>query len=501
MLFHDPVFVFGFLPAVVIGYGLVRRFLGREPGFVFLGLASLSFYGSHDVRLAALLVGSITMNFTCGEALGRLPHGRAAARALLGLGILANLALLGYFKYSNFFIGNLRELGFGYDYVDLIFPVGLSFYSFVQIGYLVDVYAGLARRQPFARYFLFGAFFPYVTAGPLVLQREILPQYDARGSAFPNAVVLAAGVSIFVMGLFKKLVLADNVAPFANGVFAVAADGGALAPGAAWTGALAYTLQLYFDFSAYSDMAIGLGALLGFKLPPNFNSPLKACSLIEFWRRWHITMSRFFTNYVYMPLAVGGSRRFMDASPWTRFGATIGGPVFVTFLVAGIWHGAGWTFVVFGLLHGAGLVANHAWAHSGMSSPPRTLGWLLTLLLVVVSLVFFRAESISSALAVLQGMTGLTSSVADAQLPVVADPIRAWTWIVALAGLALVAPNTLQIMRRCDLLTERVASEPASWWARLVWQPNVLWALACGITLVVSILSVSGESPFLYYRF
>jgi D-alanyl-lipoteichoic acid acyltransferase DltB (MBOAT superfamily) len=311
---------------------------------------------------------------------------------------------------------------------------------------------------------------------------------------------------VFGIGLSKKLLLADPMAAFADPVFEAAAEGGAVAPTLAWIGTLAYTLQLYFDFSGYSDMALGIAWLFGFRLPLNFDSPLKACSITDFWRRWHITMTRFFTNYLYAALAVPMTRRALRGAyrhP-ARFLAATVVPVTLTFVLAGLWHGAGWTFVVFGLIHGLALALNHAWREAGMRPLPSVLGWLSTMAVVVLGLVFFRAADVTSALALLAAMAGMAPATAAgaaqsalAQL----DPGAALVWIAALGAIALGCPNTQELMSGHWFSSDPQPPARRAWPAWLAWRPTPAWAAIGALALAAALGSISSDAAFLYYQF
>jgi len=345
VLFNSYAFLFVFLPATLLVFMAARR---GGPGLALgaLTLASLGFYGWWDPRFLALLLGSAVANFAFGRALMARPAD--ARRPWLVAGVVFNLGLLGWFKYAGFLSANLAALGAPTPVLDIVLPVGISFFTFQQIAYLVDVSRGLSDRYGFRDYLLFVAFFPQLIAGPIVHHREMMPQLlTGRG---PRAEDFAIGATLFAAGLFKKVVLADSLAPFASPVFAAADAGLAVTTAEAWGAALAYALQLYFDFSGYSDMALGLARLFGVRLPINFDSPYQATSLIDFWRRWHMTLSRFLRDYLYIPL--GGNRQG-PARRWVN--------LMITMALGGLWHGAGWGFLIWGLIHGAGLAANHAW--------------------------------------------------------------------------------------------------------------------------------------------
>ncbi len=378
MSFYAPEFIFGFLPLCFLGFVAVHRLWGWDAALLWLAGASLVFYGQWSVALAGLLLGSILFNYGAARLLLARIDDRRMARRLLLAAIVANLGLLGWFKYTNFLIDNANLVaGTALPYLDIVLPVGISFYTFIQIGFLVEVYNRQVGDVRFGHYLLFGTFFPCVTAGPIILQKDILPQLAEDRVAKLDSTRIAVALTVFGIGLFKKLILADNIAPFADGVFDSAAAGVPVGAALAWIGALTYTLQLYFDFSAYSDMALGIGYLFGIKLPLNFNSPLKACSITDFWRRWHMTMTRFFTHYLYAPIAMPLTRRALQRSygRTTRFLLATAVPVSATFVLAGLWHGAGWTFVVFGLIHGLALAVN-SWLARGAHGEPAADGGL-----------------------------------------------------------------------------------------------------------------------------
>ncbi len=318
--------------------------------------------------------------------------------------IAVNLIFLIYFKYANFFVDNLNQLtGSAWTFAQVVLPLGISFFTFTQIAFLVDTYQGKVKEFNFVHYALFVTYFPHLIAGPVLHHAEMMPQFARRAVCRINWDNVAVGLSIFVLGLAKKVLLADSVADFSTPVFEAVKAGGEPMLIEAWVGALAYTLQLYFDFSAYSDMAIGLSLMFNVRLPLNFNSPYKATSIIEFWRCWHMTLSRFLRDYLYIPLGgsrLGAPRRYAN--------------LVITMLLGGLWHGAGWTFVIWGALHGFYLLVNHAWrglkARMGWSDGGRlaALGaGALTFLAVVAGWVFFRADSFSTAVTMLQGMAGM----------------------------------------------------------------------------------------------
>ncbi len=505
MVFNSFQFLLIFLPACYFGFLLVHHFMGWRGVFPYLAAASLVFYAQFSVTLAVILAGSVVLNYVAGMAIIQVQENRRTAGLITASAVAANLFALGYFKYTNFLIDIANSVaGTGYSHLQIILPVGVSFFTFIQIGFLIEAFNGQVKKVGLGRYALFAAFFPCVTAGPLVLQREMFEQMEKKsGSAFSTA-ALSAGLTIFSIGLFKKVVLADTIAPYADTAFDGVAAGAAIDAVNAWIGSLSYSLQLYFDFSGYSDMAVGLGLIFGIKLPLNFNSPFKATSISDFWRRWHMTMTRFFTTYVYTPLAMKMTRRAAQAgmSRSQRFMLASAMPITYTFVIAGIWHGAGWTFVVYGLIHGVALAINHAWREFKLPDLGRHAGWLATMSVVVTGLVVFRAPDLQTAGVMLSAMWGvdlLTGAAASfGQLT------HAMIWpaalIAALGTLVLNMPNSQEILRNqwvsCDPEPQETAKSGA-----LRWVPNAAWAGATATVLLAGFATLGNNTSFLYYQF
>ncbi|MGR9037820.1 MAG: MBOAT family O-acyltransferase, partial [Gammaproteobacteria bacterium] len=372
MLFNSYGFIFLFLPVVLTVFFMIGKKEHHSIAIAWLVGASLFFYAWWNPAYLGLMLGSILFNYAIGISLSS-DEFKSSRKGILIIGITANLALLVYYKYANFFVDNLNALFGRFLYLDtVILPLAISFFTFQQIAYLVDTYKGETKELNFLHYCLFVTFFPQLIAGPIVHHREMLPQFERDSLYSINVKRHAVGYTIFAFGLFKKLVLADGIAAYAIPAFQAADAGIQLTLFEAWTGALAYTFQLYFDFSGYSDMAIGLAMMFGIRLPLNFNSPYKATNIIEFWRRWHMTLSRFMRDYIYIPL--GGNKKGLVGRHLN---------LMITMLLGGLWHGAGWNFMFWGGLHGFYLIANHFWrsfftgkaATSGMG---RGFGWLLT---------------------------------------------------------------------------------------------------------------------------
>jgi len=513
VLFNSVPFLFVFLPVLLVVFFRLGRHSHRLAA-AWLTAGSLFFYAWWNPAFVGLLLGSILFNFYVGRALARGGDvGSARRRRLLFVGVALDLLLLGFFKYANFFIGTVDAvLGAHYGFVDIVLPLGISFFTFTQIAFLVDAARGEAKEFDFIHYSLFVSYFPHLIAGPVLHHKEMMPQFAHAKTYRFSTEFFTVGLTMFALGLFKKVVLADGVAPFAAPLFAAAERGDALFFFQAWGGALAYTLQLYFDFSGYSDMAIGLSYLIGVRLPLNFDSPYKAVSITEFWRRWHMTLSRFLRDYLYIPL--GGNRR----GPAMRYVNLM-----ITMLLGGLWHGAGWTFVVWGGLHGIYLVVHHGWQalrgrRDGHGRLGHVAGVTLTFVAVVVGWVFFRAQSVDGAFAMLRAMSGLNGvtvpdvsvlreSVAGSLLARVGvvftpggarDLVMTYAWIVALLPIVFLAPNTQQILARFQPALDAVREAAGT---RLAWSARTWQAVVMAIVLACGLLSLTRPSEFLYFQF
>jgi D-alanyl-lipoteichoic acid acyltransferase DltB (MBOAT superfamily) len=493
MLFNSLEFILGFLPITLAVFYFARRFLGTRLALVWLTVASLFFYGWWNPAFLLLLVGSIGFNYVFGLWLSR----PGSTRLHLALGITANLGLIGYFKYAGFFVG---IFGAGQDNAPtveaIVLPLAISFFTFQQIGYLIEARRGQFGERSLVRYFAFVSFFPQLIAGPIVLHGEMFSQFCSDRVGILTARNLAVGGTIFILGLGKKVILADSLAGIADPIFDGAAGNAPLVLIEAWVGALAYTLQIYFDFSGYSDMAIGIAYMFGFRFPINFASPYKAVSIIEFWRRWHITLSRFLRVYLYIPL--GGNRKG-DGRRYANLVATM--------LLGGLWHGAGWTFVAWGGLHGLFLVINHLWIEVRVRHPkvfplPLFTSHALTLLVVVVAWVFFRSDDLGTAFRILAAMIGLNGS----GLP------DGWPYSISLVVLtgvvALTLPDNQQVMGRFSPATGRRRLY-RGWLARqLLWRPNLRWATGISlmfsvVLIIIAVYDYIGVEPleYIYFQF
>ena len=446
MLFTSGEFLFVFLPVTLLVFFAAARFLGKGAAAAWLTLASLAFYGYWRIEHTVLLLASIAVNYAFGEWILRARHrASATARTLLIVAVSANLAALAYFKYADFFLRTAADLsGADIPLLGVVLPLGISFFTFTQIAYLVDVHAGKVIERNPLHYALFVTYFPHLIAGPVLHHAEMMPQFRLAEIYRPQLRNFAIGLCFLFVGLAKKVLIADSVAPIANTVFGAGPDV-SLAASAAWLGVVAYSLQIYFDFSGYSDMAVGLSLLFGVRLPYNFNSPYKAWNITEFWRRWHMTLSRFLRDYLYVPLGGnrhGRARRYVN--------------LMLTMLLGGLWHGASWTFVIWGGLHGAYLVVNHGWQFlrekfgwtarvAGAGGVlARGAGVALTLLCVMVGWVFFRAPDLASAIGIIKSMFGVAGGVPLSALA--GYPQGALAWIVGFSLIALFARNSQELI-------------------------------------------------------
>jgi len=394
LIFNSFIFIFIFLPITFIVYFYLNSKRLTEASKAFLVFSSLFFYSWWNINYLPIILVSMLFNYVIGVSLSKKDNrGKVNKKTLLTIGIISNILLLGYFKYADFLIENMNSLLNSHmSLLHLALPLAISFFTFQQIAYLVDSYRGETKEYDFLNYANFVTFFPQLIAGPIVHHSEMMPQFSKTKNKVKNYHNIALGLFIFSIGLFKKVVIADSFAVWATQGFDVAVS---LNFFEAWATSLSYTFQLYFDFSGYTDMAIGAALLFNIKLPINFNSPYKATNIQDFWKRWHITLSRFLKEYIYIPL--GGNRK----GQYRTYSNLIG-----TFLIGGIWHGAGWTFVFWGLLHGIALVVQKIWSSLGFHMH-KILAWFITFNFINIAWVFFRAKEWNDALKVLHGMFDL----------------------------------------------------------------------------------------------
>lgn len=488
MLFNSPEYLLVFLPAAVLGYFWLNRHDTDFPGKLWLVLASLFFYGWWSISYLWLIGGSILFNFACARWLGQM-RGKAA-KAILGMAIVGNLLLLAYYKYTDFFISTLNHwVEPPIPLLHLALPLGISFFTFTQIAFLVDVYRGKAREYNLVHYTLFVTFFPHLIAGPILHHSEMMPQFASREAQRVNWQNVQVGLFILAIGLLKKVVLSDALAPGADTGFDSEKP---VLLHQAWLSSLSYTMQLYFDFSGYTDMAIGASLLLNIRLPENFNSPYKALNIRDFWQRWHMTLSRWLRDYLYIPL--GGSRHGE-----LRMHIAL----LLTFFLGGLWHGANWTFIIWGCLHGAASVIYKLWQHTGWRMH-RMLAWGVTFFFVNAAWVFFRANDITAATNMISSMLGLNGFPSQNELMQIAyhlqesdvwNPLADMKDFTARQCLVLVMATVVAALPNTAALTKILAQQ----------RSNSLIILSCslllGSALFCSLFLSAGLSTYIYFYF
>jgi alginate O-acetyltransferase complex protein AlgI len=479
MLFNSYEFIFLFMPVAIAGFAWLSP-TRHAAALLWLTALSLIFYANWDWQSLWILAVSIMLNFACSLAIER-SSGSVSKRWLV-FGVACNLFALGIFKYAAFATEIFNGIaGAHLDRPEIGLPLGISFFTFTQIAYLVDVYRRLTVDRDPARYALFVSYFPHLIAGPILHHKPTMSQLADPKVARLRSVNWIVGLTFFSIGLSKKLLLADPLGAIASPLFD-AARTASISTAAGWIATLAYTFQLYFDFSGYSDMAVGLSLLFGVRIPVNFMSPYKATNIIEFWRRWHISLSSFLRDYLYIPL--GGNRK----GPVRRYVN-----LFLTMLLGGLWHGASWNFLIWGGLHGFYLLVNHAWRRFVGISPGPLAGGLLTFLAVVVGWVLFRSANLATAQGILTSMASLWqldgwSWGADPQLGVV-DIRRVALLLSFAAAISFVLPNSVQIT---DAILRGVQEGAVTASASM---------MVFGLLFGLAIVSIGRASPFLYFQF
>ena len=474
MLFNSYEFLVLYLPLTVLLYYAMLRAGGRRVALTWLVLASLAFYGWWEPRHLWLIGLSLFANYLCAQLIVRWS---GSGRCWLIVGVGFNLALLGYYKYTHFLVDSLTHvLGLQFSMPQLLLPLAISFFTFQQIGFLVDCQHGQTRPPSVLNYLLFVTFFPQLIAGPIVQHRQVVSQFQRLSRKVPWESI-AQGLTLFSLGLFKKVLIADKLAEWSTLSFDLVAAGQPIGMSDAWGGTLAYTFQLYFDFSGYSDMALGLAALFGIRLPRNFDSPYQATSIGELWNRWHITLSHFLRDYLFLPL--GGSHRRRPLATSRN--------LVITMTLCGCWHGAGWTFLVFGALQGLLMSLHHYWRlHIRSRLPwrmPTFLAWLLTFGSFTMTLVLFRASTLPAAGRMYQALLGWDTSLSGLMLISWSD----WSRILLLFPLVLYVPNAVRL----------VYSEHPGW----SWRPRPAYAAMAAAMMTWCLLRLNENSEFLYFHF
>lgn len=522
MLFNSYLFIFIFLPITLAGFIIIRRFNYPKLINLWLIAASLVFYSWWTPKYIVLLVFSIVFNYAMGLIINKTCEQPHLHKKVLIFGVSANILLLGYFKYAGFLTGIVTDLsGLPINLGKIVLPLAISFFTLQQISYLIDAYRGEAKKFDFISYMASVSFFPHLISGPIVRYRDLMPQFSTEsGAKNYSSTDLAVGLTIFIMGLFKKVILADTIAVHANLAFSAAAAGAHVTLLEAWGATMAFSFQVYFDFSGYSDMAIGLGRIFGIRLPINFNSPYKAINFIDFWRRWHITLTEFIRDYIYFPL--GGSRKGLSRQYLN---------VMIIMVVCGVWHGAGWGYFIWGAMHGAYIVINliwfrlrHYWGHD-----PRHTTWYGTVVALAitfaafqVSMAVFRADNLHTTWVLIKGMAGFNGVLLPEGhvnlygLAFLKPALLNWhiqvgkitllgpyvmEWLVLCWFVVWFMPNTQEIMSRVEPALGYQLRATEGTWAWLRWRPSPPWALVCGILAVASLIMIARPSPFLYFQF
>jgi len=479
VLFNSYEFIFLFLPITFFGFFWLGRLPQKHYATFWLVLASFAFYGYWDYRYVPLLFASILFNYLVGQRIEQ-----THAKSWLIFGIVINVILLGYFKYTDFFLTTANDVvGTSFDLPHIVLPLGISFFTFTQTGYLIDAYRGEARNHSFVTYCEFVTIFPHLIAGPILNHKDMMPQFVAERTFRIDYHNIALGLTIFIMGLFKKVVIADRLSPWVADVFSHTDTITLLE---AWIGALAYTFQLYFDFSGYSEMAIGLGLMFNLKLPVNFNSPYQARSIIDFWRRWHMTLGLWVREYLYIPL--GGNRH----GEWAKMRN-----LFVSMLIIGLWHGAGWTFVFWGAMHGVALMVNHQWRRLNIALP-NVMNWGMTFLCVTLLWVFFRAENFHDAWNVIYAMAGGNGFALPAGggierlLGGLAIPFKKWT--ISVGSL----PKMLGTLFLLFVIIVKMKNTIE--YAK-TFRANKRWLLVAVLFAFLALCRMNSNTEFLYFQF
>lgn len=490
MLFNSYEFIFLFLPVTFFVYFWLNKKRLTQASKAWMVFASLFFYSWWNVIYLPLILGSILFNFAVGSTITKMGNSASlkkgfSRKSLLTFGIVSNIALLAYFKYMDFFIANANTLlSTHWNLMHIVLPLGISFFTFTQIAYLVDAYRDEVKEMDYLNYTLFVTFFPHLLAGPILHHKEMMPQFDSTKNKVINYKNIAAGLFLFSIGLFKKVVIADTFSQWANAGFDTTQTLNLIE---AWATSLSYTFQLYFDFSGYTDMALAVALLFNIKLPINFNSPYKALDIQDFWRRWHITLSRFLRDYIYIPL---GGNRNGELRTYSN--------LFTVFLVGGLWHGASWMFVIWGALHGSAIVIHRAWKSFGLSMN-KYLALFITFNFINITWIFFRAKDLDSAFKVLGGMGGHYGIVLPSFLSnkfaflgqfgvsfgrfllTIKGDMLTFTVIISAFVIILLFNNSITLSKQL--------------------KPTLYFQMWTSITLAFGLLSLTKVSEFLYFNF
>ncbi len=526
MLFNSVIFIFIFLPITFLGFFLMGRY-NRTCALIWLTGASLVYYSFNNFSLLGLILFSVSINYCIGTLINnRKSVNRKETRYILIGGVLFNLLLLGYFKYANFFVDNLNAiLQVNYSSGNIILPIGISFFTFTQIAYLVDISKDESENYSFLHYCLFVTIFPHLIAGPIIHHKEIIPQFSLEKTFCIDYHNLSMGLTFFFIGLFKKVCLADPISYYVNQVFELPAQGITPTFYEAWIGAIGFTFQLYFDFSGYCDMAIGLALMFNIFFPLNFSSPYKSTNIVDFWHTWHMTLSRFLRDYVYIPL--GGNRKGKLRKYCN---------LMITMLLGGVWHGANWTFICWGGIHGILLTITHAWRDknnndcvpiSKYNDSIQWLGRIFTFIIIIFLWVLFRAKTVTDALNIWAAMIQLPPIPGSfIKINIIKDFIEFFhypvsytrfqhlnggtsDWLIVLFFQLLILlllswffPNSQEIMGYFRGEQKGVKSSTVNPLVKIIhWKPNLIWFIFICIIALLSFDQMENIKEFLYYQF
>lgn len=491
MLYNSFTFLLFFAVVLLMYYVVAMPLRGRLPSWLLLA-ASLFFYGYYSVPFLGLLVCSIAISYAVCQKIAQFRDEPKVKKRWLWIGVVLNVVSLGYFKYYIFIATNLALMGVPVPVYKIALPLGISFYTFQQIAYIVDTYKSDVCEETFMEYLLFITYFPRLISGPIVRREEVMPYL--RAPERDAALYIKVGLTLFVLGMTKKLCIADSFAVWADVVFNAADAGKSLTTFEAWAGALAYTIQIYFDFSGYSDMAIGVSTMFGVPLPVNFASPYKSLNIVDFWRRWHITLSKWLRDYIYIPL--GGNR----CAPWRRYANA-----FVTMVIGGIWHGANWTFILWGAMHGFLQMVYQLWAAypGNKDRIPRNWAIILTFLCIVMTWIPFRAGTWAGAMQVFASCFNFTGGTGA----LLSDPFSAVFWIAVGCLVVRFAPNTNEILARTVIFTPSKGypatspEAPQGVWGFMHWRDSRLWAAVIGLLFGVCVMRFFSNATYIYFQF
>jgi alginate O-acetyltransferase complex protein AlgI len=515
MLFNSYIFIFLFLPISLGIFYFLKSKNYEKLTCIWLILLSLFFYGWWNPKYLLLIALSILINFFLGSILRK-----NSKKIILIFGILFNLLTIGYFKYANFFLDNVNPfLSEEIILNEIILPLGISFFTFQQITYLVDSYLGRTEENKFLNYSLFVVFFPQLIAGPIVHHSEMIPQFKNKLFGFFNIKNFTVGLTVFTIGLFKKVFMADNLAVYANPAFEISELGFSLTFFDSWFAAIAYTFQLYFDFSGYSDMAIGIGLLFGIALPLNFYSPFKARNISEFWSLWHMTLSRLVRDYLYYPLSLIFTRYATEKNfgKIKVFVLKLVAPTIISFFLVGLWHGAGWHFIIFGILHGFYIVVYNIWViikkkifftfFKKNIQFHNYLAQLITFVAVTFSFVIFRSDSITSSLNFIISMIDFTQINLNDLFEATnfgTYPFTGIYFIIISICIICFLPNAYQFILKYNELyksfNKHIPNQPNTK-RKVIWKPSVFWGFCFALILILSIMNISSTNEFLYFEF